>query len=583
MKRKINLNRPKISSEEIAQRKDFNSVMQNHGNIATKSLLKKPWFLSSVVVATVAVITTVVLLNKENTGTQSVSEQQTTNNQQLTTNNEQQITSNEQPITNQQPTTNRCIDPPLKGINVPYKVYKVNAEKGAVLDFKTGSKISIPKNAFADKNGNLLKGEVELRYREFHDPVDFFVSGIPMTYDSAGMRYHFESAGMMEMLAYQDGKQVNMTKGKSINIELASNYSGTEYNLYELDTVKNNWACLGKDKVKQIDKRQGDQFIFPDKSLQPVQQSNEYKIIETKKEEVQKEKEVKIAALPKTAEPKKPVQAKKDKYTFNIEVEANEYPELAVYKGLLFQVGDENKNFSASMYDITWDEASVKEGNKKGENYLLTLKKASKKYDLIVYPVFEGKNYETAMKEYKDKFVKYEKILEKRVAEEKKIEEEYQAKLLALKNQQEELERKWMEEQNNQFKRMNTEEKVKRVFAINRFGVFNCDQPSNYPQGVMCSANLTNERDAKLMCYEIFLVDAKRNGLFTYYKNPISRFSFNPQSTNMLWTVEDGVLYLLKPDDFTSIKKGNGLYNLKLARVDQKFNNVEELKAFLNF
>src|ERR1017187_213247 len=91
------------------------------------------------------------------------------------------------------------------------------------------------KNSFVDESGKLLNGEIELRYREFHDAFDFFVAGIPMTYDSAGVRYQFASAGMMEMQAYQNGKKVNMATGKSINIELASNYKGTEYNLYKLD------------------------------------------------------------------------------------------------------------------------------------------------------------------------------------------------------------------------------------------------------------------------------------------------------------------------------------------------------------
>src|SRR5207249_4750967 len=35
-----------------------------------------------------------------------------------------------------------------------------------------------------------------------------------------------------------------------IDVEMASNDKDTKYNLYELDTVKRNWAYKGKDKVK---------------------------------------------------------------------------------------------------------------------------------------------------------------------------------------------------------------------------------------------------------------------------------------------------------------------------------------------
>ncbi|MDO9187925.1 MAG: hypothetical protein Q7W13_18100 [Bacteroidia bacterium] len=572
MKRKTNINRPEISSEEIAKGKNFNSVLNEQVTI-TKPFFKKGWFLSSVVVATVGVITAVSLLIK------------TPENNIVKTNPAATINADDAVLSEfyKNEEAKPAINPPLEGVNVPYKIYKVIAEKGATLDFKTGSKMMIPKNAFVDENGKLLKGEVELRYREFHDAVDFFVSGIPMTYDSAGQRYHFESAGMMEMLAYQNDKPANVAPEKSINIELASNHKGTEYNLYKLDTVRNNWSCLGKDKIKKEANLSARNERFND-SPDAVQQTAEYKTVETKKAVVQKEKEVKIASLLKvSAEPKKPEEAKKDKHTFNIDVNPKEYPELAVYKGVLFEVGTENKNFTSSMYDVTWEEAIIKDGTKKGENYLLSLKNETKKYDIVVYPVFEGKNYEKAMSDFQGKFTKYNVALEKRKVDEAKIEAEYQSKIIALKKEQEELELKWKQIEENQFKLMNTDEKVKRMFALNSFGVYNCDKPSLYPKGVSCLANLTNEKDNRLMCYDVFLVDRAKNGLFSYTKNPIVQFSFDPQSTNLLWTVDNGVLYWLKPEQFKTIKGSEGMSNLKMDRVDQKFKTADELKEFFNF
>jgi len=247
-------------------------------------------------------------------------------------------------------------------------------------------------------------------------------------------------------------------------------------------------------------------------------------------------------------------------------------------------VGDENKNFNKSMYDITWDEAIIKEGTKKGENYLLILKKETKNYDLIVYPVFEGKDYEVALKKYEDKFNNYSIALVKRRANEKRIEEEYQAKLIAYKKQQEELERKWKRDEENRFKATDTEGKVTRVFVINRFGTFNCDNPISYPKGVLCTLQLNNEKNNKIKCYNVYLVDKKQNGLFTYYKNPVLTFSFNPTSTNMLWTVENGVLYWLKPEQFKSINANRSeVMNVIMNKVTQEFTNPDEIKAYFNF
>ena len=537
--------------------------------------MKKTLILSGIIIASIAIVTAVMLLTKESTNKNNTAVQKETG-----------VNPDSSALAEfyKKEIARPCIHPPLEGVNIPYTIFKVNAEKGATLDFKTGSKIIISKNIFIGGNGKPLKGEVELRYREFHDALDFFVSGIPMTYDSAGVKYQFESAGMMEMLAFQNVKPVSMAQGKSINVELASNYKGSEYNLYKLDTVKNNWACLGKDKVvsqnASIDK-EGNRTNNRNIS---VQQTPEYKTIETEKSEKQKQKEIKIAALPKLLpEPKKPEQVKNEKFTFNLDINPKEYPELALYTNVLFEVGKENKNFDKSMYDITWDEAIIKEGTLKGENYLLTLKKLSKKYDLIVYPVFEGKNFEKAKKDYQDKFAKYNVVLEKRKTDEKQIEAEYQAYLLALKKQQEDLERKWKNRMDEQFKQMSTEEKVKRTFAINSFGVYNCDNPSKFPEGVSCYANLVNDKNVKLMCYDIFLVDRLKNALFSYNRNPITKFSFNPNSTNILWTVDNGVLYWFKPEQFKNIKGSEEISNLTMSRVDQKFKNVDEIKTFFNF
>ncbi len=574
MKRKVNINRPKISSEEIAKHKNFDSVLKNKPNLSSggKTLLKKPWFLSSMVVVTAAIVTTAVLMNKNSQQTA----QPVANNEQQATNNDDAQFAEFYKAEEAKP----CIAPPIKGLNVDYTIYKVNAEKGAELDFKTCSRLSIPKNAFVDGNGNPVKGDVELRYREFHDPIDFFVSGIPMTYDSAGIRYQFESAGMMEMLAYQNGKPVNMAPGKSVNVELASDYKGTEYNLYKLDTMHNNWSCLGKDKVKKNESNNSDQV---EAKIVKVEEMPEYKQLETKKAEAKVEKETQIAALPKlTAEPKKPAQAKKEKYTFNIDVDSKEYPELAVYKGLLFEVGTESTNFTKEMYDITWDAATIKEGTKKGENYQLSLQKGTKKYDIIVYPVYEGKNYEVAMKEYQTKFDSYNTTLAKRKTEEKRIEDEYQAKIALIQKQQETMARQEKERVNREFAGMTTEEKVMRTFRINSFGVYNCDNPSAYPTGVLCNAKLTNDKGTKLMIYDVYLVDKGQNALFTYEKNPVKGFSFDPKATNMLWTVENGVIYWLKPEQFSNLTSDDGLKDLKLERVDQKFKTTDEMKAFFN-
>src|SRR5580693_8379950 len=107
MKRKININRPEISSEEIEKKKDFDSVLKQNA-IITKPFYKKPLFLSGVAIAVIAVVTTIVLTNKK-----------TTTNPQ-TTNNNQQITTGKDSLAlaefYKKEETKPCIHPPLNNI-----------------------------------------------------------------------------------------------------------------------------------------------------------------------------------------------------------------------------------------------------------------------------------------------------------------------------------------------------------------------------------------------------------------------------------------------------------------------------------
>src|SRR5437868_3651222 len=92
MKRKINVNRPEISSQEIAQRKNFDSVLKQAkvggGGGAGKPFFRKPWFLTGAVVAVVAVVATILMTksddkNNSDKGTIAENGQQVTDSRKL--------------------------------------------------------------------------------------------------------------------------------------------------------------------------------------------------------------------------------------------------------------------------------------------------------------------------------------------------------------------------------------------------------------------------------------------------------------------------------------------------------------------
>ena len=58
------------------------------------------------------------------------------------------------------------------------------------------------------------------------------------------------------------------------------------------------------------------------------------------------------------------------------------------------------------------------------------------------------------------------------------------------------------------------------------------------------------------------------------------QFSYNPEATNMLWTVIDGELYCCDSDQFKKLKAVNSACDIPMKKIDKKFNEIEELKEY---
>lgn len=135
------------------------------------------------------------------------------------------------------------VQQPIPGLDVRKNVYTTSAKTGGLIEYPSGTKIFIPANAFVDANGNKITGNVTIDYREFRDPVDIIISGIPMKYDSAGQSGDFESAGMFELNASVNGQEVFLAPGKKVDMEFAVVDTASTYNFYVLDE-KDGWKYL---------------------------------------------------------------------------------------------------------------------------------------------------------------------------------------------------------------------------------------------------------------------------------------------------------------------------------------------------
>lgn len=142
------------------------------------------------------------------------------------------------------------IDPPIKGMDIPYIENLLENQKKQTLKLKSGTTIEIPNNAFVDKEGNPVQDKINLLYREFKDPLEIMFAGIPMEYDSAGQEYIFESAAMCEVKAFdKDNQPVFLAADKKLTLTIPSKLSGDDFNLYQFDTIAGRWNNIGKDSV----------------------------------------------------------------------------------------------------------------------------------------------------------------------------------------------------------------------------------------------------------------------------------------------------------------------------------------------
>ncbi|MGE3824232.1 MAG: hypothetical protein AB7G44_08395, partial [Bacteroidia bacterium] len=213
---KFNTNRRNITDEQALKHKSFDKVMAGYKAMNTP-LYKtfKFWAGAGVAVTTVVVATLLITSNLKKE-------------------------------------TESSVKPPFENLDVSTDLYLIDASKDTTIITKSGSQIKITANSFVDKNGTPVTGKVEIRYREFHDVIDIFMSGIPMTYDSAGTEYHFESAGMFEIHGFQEHEEVFISQTSPVNVLLASKWEGERFNIYKLDDKKGNWSYINKDTAGNI-------------------------------------------------------------------------------------------------------------------------------------------------------------------------------------------------------------------------------------------------------------------------------------------------------------------------------------------
>lgn len=560
---KINMNKSPLSESEINIAKDFDKILAKHGDPETKPKSSNNKFKIIIGGAVVTLIGCALwfLPGKDSQKNNEIPQE----NADLSKLN---------------------INPLLKGVNIPVDTYSLIAENGANFTTTEGTNITVPENAFLDKDGNIVSGEVELKFREFHDVPSLFAAGINMTYDSAGTEYHFESAGMFEIEGYQNGEKLFTNPDALISVELASNQPGDHYNIYYQDP-ENGWEFIRKDTA------------FKKKTSAPAVDSNviaakEMQLTQLKKDIAKAEKKFKKAL--KKQDIMLPEKADENLYAMKIAFTNEEFPELAPYKNIVFEITAANEDFDPKMAQQNWKDIELKK-NIFGVYVMHLYGKTKEK--LFVNPVFSGANISNANQTFESLFEEYTAKTDNKLAEDRK---ELQAMTQIYKTTQQEV----IDAYNasigfnaNLSKVDNQTSKVKRVFSVSGFGMWNSDCPEILPKGQEVYPVFVNEENEEdtLNFNTLYIAEYGKNALYTYwgqwgnreemndkgklkrvFDNPL--FTFNPKKETVVWFVtNDGNIAVIQPDDLkkTTFNKDNTTIKMKVHKVVKDVNSIKKL------
>ncbi len=497
------------------------------------------------------------------------------------------------------------VHPPIEEAKPAFTSFRVDANQGGVYEYPSGSRLVIPAAAFADDYGRLIEGEVDVRYREMHDFVDFFLAGIPMAYDSAGVAYNLESAGMIEIYAEQNGKRVKLAPGKNIDVELVSEIIlprinlnvPPRYNIYQLDTFSRRWMYHDIDQIQMI----GEEILDKDDPLFAYKEQ-----LIQRMEAIENQAATRLGAIeatiPKPVEPLRPQAADGNLPTLelnfldgSVTVEDTENGKLQnelaklqqTYQGIIWQISPSSPAYDERAFNVNWQSVRIRPVNNR--DYELTLIHPQNQLTLIVSPVLLGEDYQRAINRYQQELDKYEAALAER---EEQLREQKEAVLAEVERQKAEAFNTY-ESQLAELRAQGTEfgedtrylvrRKVINRFKATAFGIWNCDRPVP-PSEQQILASFRDQHGNTYRNHTAYLVDKSRNTVFRFYATEDTPLHFNAHSENILWVVtDDNKIAVLRPEAFKRINQKKDSYTFQLQLVDKAIRNEEDVRDILQF
>lgn len=524
------------------------------------------------------------------------------------------------------------VNPPLTELAVARKNYPINNAVGSVIVHPSGTVLYIPQDAFVDANGKEIQGNVTVSYREFTNPVDFILSGIPMSYESDGNKNMFLSAGMFELIAAANGKPAYLKEDKKIDVEMASLDKKPDYNLYAFNDSTGEWE--ERESKNNISVTESDATTYSP-AVRSYLQALSYRSRKTQVDTTSCRSRFKSNNYYYTSRSEGPLSFKKNRWWFK----GNSYNALIKIKdvrknrkdgSIVFRLEKVVGNTHAELetYNRTaWkvDKMSYPEfkkalGNKNGffdvriekdgGKYVIKLKGVNGFVEVNAEPIRMNKNkkiweYPSAMKNYLYKnycrvLKSREKSFDKQIARDlkknnktdspaKRVQQAWiRAKFLMTNDEKIMPLEGWkayVETEKKTLRKISdalavNSSNIIRSFSVDGMGIWNCDQIYRLQDPVRVVARYNGKGGEKINAQSTYVVDKKLNGVLQYYNDEIT---FSESSDNVFIVIKSSgeIAFTTSAELQKKTFADKEHYAFTLNDVNTSSTTVEELRKLI--
>jgi hypothetical protein len=419
-----------------------------------------------------------------------------------------------------------ALNAPFASIKKDFTQYELDADKGDTIVHSSGSLIIVPASAFVDSKGNQVNGKVDIKYRELADPVDMFIAGVPQNSDNTTL----QTAGMMHIEGFKDGKPVFINKDKDLQVELRSTVSASisvdNMKAYAYNKDEKNWKSYGAVSTEILASQDG---------LEINTDSFEYSI-PTKFDA----SEIAGAIEKRYPKPVKPIAPSKgtpkDMIALGLDFNIKEFPEFTQYENVEWVA---SKAIVSPLPENGWSDMKV-------------IRIGDLKYEIVMIPNEESKR--AGRKEVRFEATPLIPYTQQSIAEYERALNRYNT---ALSIREEQISRELINLEKKNIPAIAEVEKKKpedrfRVnnivsrFTIPEFGLWSAANMFNLNSLPIINASFKDSNGNNIDVAQVYVSDAEKQLYFSTADK--SKLHYNIESEhNQLWVMSNGQLYVAGP------------------------------------